>query len=423
MSACSFRRFRWTPTLLKAFSLMAVLGLAGCQKEEKTTAEGPPEPKVDGETVVFAPNAAQLASIAVQTTKARTLAITHVTGRLYWNDDTTVRIFTPVFGRVARVLADVGDAVVVGTPLAELNSPDYAQALANARSAVGNLMAADKAFIRIKGLLAHGYYAQKDVDAAEAAYIAALAERDRSKAVLLDYGGGDKVFSELERAGGNDHPEANAANYAGKEDSTDSHYVVHSPLNGILVDKTINPGQEIRPDFQLASFQPVTNPLFVVSDPTTLWLQVDVAESDIPSLQQGLALRVTCEAYPGKVFDGTIAKIQDTLDPATRTVKVRGVVNNPDKLLKAEMYVLVDVVQDVAKMPQAGVEVPAKALFMKGEDSYLFIEQSPGSYQRRQVKVGIEKDNIVPVFEGVTAGQKVVTEGALLLQALVEPAS
>jgi len=422
MPALSLRRFRLAPALLRSLSLAAIIALAGCHKGDQTKAEGPPDPKVDGDTVVFATNAPQLASIAVQTTSPRTLAITHVTGRLYWNDDATVRIFTPVFGRVAKITADVGDKVAVGTPLAEINSPDYAQALANARTAVGNLMAADKALIRIRGLLAHGYYAQKDVDAAEAAYIAALAERDRSKAVLLDYGGGDKVFSELERAGSNDHPEASVDNYAGKEDSANSYYVVHSPLNGVLVDKSINPGQEIRPDFQLASFQPVTTPLFVVSDPTTLWLQVDIAESDIPSLEQGLALRVSCEAYPGKVFDGTIARIQDTMDPSTRTVKVRGVVNNPDNLLKAEMYVLVDVVQDVAKLPNAGVEVPAKALFMKGEASYLFVERSPGRYERRQVKVGIEKDNIVPVYEGVTAGQKVVTEGALLLQALVEPA-
>jgi cobalt-zinc-cadmium efflux system membrane fusion protein len=70
-----------------------------------------------------------------------------------------------------------------------------------------------------------------------------------------------------------------------------------------------------------------------------------------------------------------------------------------------------------------GVEVPSKALFMKGDDSFVFLEDAPGTYERKLVKVGIEKDNKVPIYEGVNPGQKVVTEGALLLQSLVEPSS
>jgi cobalt-zinc-cadmium efflux system membrane fusion protein len=85
--------------------------------------------------------------------------------------------------------------------------------------------------------------------------------------------------------------------------------------------------------------------------------------------------------------------------------------------------VLADVLADPARAEQAGVEIPAKALFMKGDDSFVFLEESPGRFHRVRVKVGVEQDNKVPVLEGVSAGQKVVIEGALLLQALVEPAS
>jgi cobalt-zinc-cadmium efflux system membrane fusion protein len=87
------------------------------------------------------------------------------------------------------------------------------------------------------------------------------------------------------------------------------------------------------------------------------------------------------------------------------------------------MYVLVDVVEGSAQAGRLGVEVPSKALFMKGDDSFVFLEDSPGTFERKQVKVGIEKDNKVPIYEGISPGQKVVTEGALLLQALVEPSS
>jgi cobalt-zinc-cadmium efflux system membrane fusion protein len=325
------------------------------------------------------------------------MAVTHVTGRLYWNDNSTVRVFTPVAGRVTHIRVDLGQPISAGSPLAEIDSPDFAQALANARTAVGNLAAADKAFSRSKELLAHGAAAAKDVEAAEAAYVAARAERDRAEAVLANYGGSD--------------------------DSTNSVYILRSPIAGVLVDKNINPGQELRADLMLANAPNLFAPSFVVSDPTKLWLQLDVAESDLPSLHQGQHLQISCRAFPGKVFNGAVDRIGDTMDPGTRTVKARGIVDNPDKLLKAEMYVLVDVVEDAAQTGQLGVEVSSKALFMKGDDSFIFLEDSPGTFERKQVKVGIEKDSKVPIYEGISPGQKVVTEGALLLQALVEPSS
>jgi membrane fusion protein, heavy metal efflux system len=385
------------PFLPKWLSLLALAGLLGCGKEKEVTFTPPPDPKVDGEKVVFLTNAPQLDYIAVQAAQPRTIAVTHVTGRLYWNGETTVGVFTPVAGRVTKIMVDLGQSISVGEPLAELVSPDFAQALANARTAVGNLAAADKAYSRSKDLLAHGAAAAKDVEAAEAAYLAALAERDRSEAVLANYGGSDK--------------------------GTNSVYILRSPIAGVLVDKNINPGQELRADLMLANAPNLFAPSFVVSDPTKLWLQLDVAESDLPSLQPGLSLQIHSRSFPDKIFEGVVDRIGATMDPNTRTIKIRGTVNNPDKLLKAEMYVLVDVIQAQSKAGEMGVEVPSKALFMKGDDSFVFLEDAPGTYERKQVKVGIEKDNKVPIYKGVNAGQKVVTEGALLLQSIVEPSS
>jgi cobalt-zinc-cadmium efflux system membrane fusion protein len=385
------------PSLPKWLSLLALAGLLGCGKEESPTFARPPDPKVEGEKVVFLTNAPQLASISVQAAQARAMAVTHVTGRLYWNENTTVGVFTPVAGRVTHIRVDLGQTVSAGSPLAEIESPDFAQALASARAAVGNLAAVDKAFSRSKELLAHGAAAAKDVEAAEAAYVAALAERDRAEAVLANYGGSDK--------------------------STNSVYILRSQIAGVVVDKNINPGQELRADLMLANSPNLFSPSFVVSDPSKLWLQLDVAESDLSSLHPGLSLQIHSRSFPDKIFDGVVDRIGDTMDPSTRAIKVRGIVNNPDKLLKAEMYVLVDVVEDAAKAGLLGVEISSKALFMKGDDSFVFLEDSPGTFQRKQVRVGVEKDNKVPVLEGISPGQKVVIEGALLLQALVEPSS
>lgn len=346
--------------------------------------------------MVFAAGSPQLDSLAVETSQPRTVAIRHLIGRLYWNDDVTVRIFTPVGGRVSAVLADIGQTVSIGASLAEIDSPDFGQALAAARTAVANLAAADKANTRTKDLFAHGAAAQKDVEAAEAAYVAALAERDRAEGVLANYGGSDRGTNEF--------------------------YRLRTPLAGVLVDKNVNPGQELRPDMMLGNVAQVFNPLFTVSDPTKLWLQVDVSEGDLPSLEIGQRIHISSKAFPEKVFDGTVGKIGDAMDPATRTVKVRGVVANPDKLLKAEMYVTVDVVQAADKLTAAGVEIPASAVFMMDSQYYLFVQTAVGHFQRRLVKVGTELDSKVPVFDGLSAGQKVVTGGALLLQAIVNPA-
>ena len=377
--------------------LATVLVGTGCGQEKPATIETPPTFQVTGETVSFATNAPQLAFLTAEPAQARTLAVSHVTGRLYWDGDTTVGVFTPVAGRVTALRAELGQRLEAGAPLAEIDSPDFAQALANARTAVAALAAADKAYTRSQELFAHGAGAAKDVEAAEAAYVAALAERDRSEAVL--------------------------ANYGGRDTSTNSIYTLRSPIAGTLVDKNINPGQELRAALMLANAPNLFAPSFTVSDPSKLWLQVDVAESDLPLLQTGERLRVTTRAFPDRVFDGVLDNIGATMDPATRTVKVRGVVENPDRLLKAEMYVLVDVVQDAARAGALGVEVSAKALFMKGDTAFVFLETAPGTFQRQAVKAGMEMDGKIPIYDGVRPGQNVVTEGALLLQSLVEPAS
>jgi cobalt-zinc-cadmium efflux system membrane fusion protein len=381
---------------MAALCLLTAFTLAGCAKKESTLTSEPPAPQVAGEEVTFAAGSPQLDSLMVETAQPRTMAIRHLTGRLYWNDDVTVRIFTPVAGRVSAVLTDLGSTVSAGTPLAEVDSPDFGQTLASARTAVGNLAAVEKAFTRTKELFGHGAAAQQDVESAEAAYVAALAERDRAEAVLANYGGNDRSTNEI--------------------------YLLRSPLAGVLVDKNINPGQELRPDMMLGNVAQVFNPLFTVSDPTKLWLQVDVPEADLPSLESGQLLRVRCNAFPDKLFEGSVEKIGDTLDPATRTVQVRGAVANPDKLLKAEMYVTVDVAQAADKLGAAGVEIPASAVFTMDNQYYLFMETAPGHFQRQLVKVGTEQDGKIPVFEGISAGQKVVSEGALLLQSIVNPA-
>ena len=108
--------------------------------------------------------------------------------------------------------------------------------------------------------------------------------------------------------------------------------------------------------------------------------------------------------------------ISDALDPSTRTVKVRASVENSSRLLKAEMFVTADVPEN--RPP--GTDVSAKAVFLKGEKHYVFVEAGRGEFLRREIKAGPEHDGKVSVYEGVLPGQRVVTEGCLLLEHLYE---
>jgi cobalt-zinc-cadmium efflux system membrane fusion protein len=372
-------------------ALVCAALVAGCHKEE--TPAPPPEAKVTGETIAFPADSPQLASVSAEAAAPLKLSVTHMTGRLLWNDDATVRVFSPVTGRVTGILATLGQEVSAGTPLARIDSSDFGQAVADARTAEGSLRLAERLLNRSKELLEHGAAAQKDLDNAEAGFVSATSERDRSAARLALYGG-------------------NASGTAA--------YLLRTPLAGVVVEKNINPGQEIRLDQMLANAAPLFSPLFVVSDPSELWVQLDLSELDIASVRVGQDIRIHSRAYPDRIFEGRLESIGDALDPATRAVKVRGVAHNPDKLLKAEMYVTVDVLTESGRSAAAGVEIPAKAVFLKDNQSYLFIEESPGRFERKPVKAGRESDGKTLILDGVTVGQKVVTEGCLLLEAMLE---
>jgi membrane fusion protein, heavy metal efflux system len=375
---------------------LAVLGLGGCSKAPPAAPE-PPAARIEGEKVIYPPDAPQLAYLKVDAAQPRHFALTHLTGRLYLADDATVRIFTPVAGQVTKVDADVGQDVAAGAPLAEITSPDYGQALADARAGEANFTAADRALARARDLFDHGAAARKDVEAAEAAYGAAQAERDRAASRLKLYHGSETGNADV--------------------------YMLRSPVAGVVVEMNINRGQEVRADQMLANATNLFAPLFVVSDPTRLWVQVDASEADLHDVERGQRLDVVSNAFPGKVFRGSVSNIAPELDPSTRTVRIRGVVENPNRLLKAEMYVTVDVVRDESRVAQAGVEVPSKAIFTIDQKSYLFVELAPGQFERREVTTGTEKDGTVPISVGIAAGQRVVTEGSLLLEDVLNPAN
>jgi cobalt-zinc-cadmium efflux system membrane fusion protein len=290
---------------------------------------------------------------------------------------------------VNKVLADIGQTVEKNGALAAVESPDFGQAQSDARKAESALKLAEQSLARERELFAHGAAAQKDVEAAEDAEVEAAAEHSRAVARLAAYGA--------------------------TADSVDEIFTLESPLAGTVVDKRVTPGQEIRPDQMLANIPEVTDPLFVVSDPSHLWILIDATELDVVRLQPGREFTFTARAFPDEVFTGHVDKVSGFIDQDTRTIKVRGSVDNPSGKLKAAMFVNVDLASDAAP----SLCVPAKAVFLKGEKHYVFVEESPGEFARQEVVTGSEQDGRIPIISGLQAGQQVVTEGCILLQQLL----
>ena len=378
---------RWPQILASVGTAVLVLFAAGCGKE--TAAEPTAAATVQGATVAMAESAPQRKALTVEAVTERKVNATHLTGRLVWDDELTVRIFSPVAGRVTAVDVVLGQKIEPGALLARVSSPDFGQAQADVRKANADLILAEHVLKRSRDLQSHGAAPQKDVEAAEDALAAAQAEKERAAARLSLYGGSADVLDGL--------------------------FPLRAPIGGWVVERNINPGQEVRPDQMLGNVPQVFSPLLTISDPTNLWLIVDATEADMGVLKAGQEVYLHAKPYGDREFRGRLDVLGDTLDAATRTVKVRGTVPNPDRLLKAEMYVTVDILTDVT--PTA--EVPAKAVFLKDNKAYVFVEEGR-QFVRRPVKTGAENDGKIGVLEGVKPGERVVTEGCLLLQTLIE---
>jgi cobalt-zinc-cadmium efflux system membrane fusion protein len=363
---------------------------AGCHRQS-VVEEAASDVKVAADRVTIQPQSPKLSSLSVESAEASKGSAVRLNGRLAWDDTVTVRIYTPFAGRVMQILAEPGQLVKKGDPLATVASADYGQAQSEARKAAGDFALAERTLRRVRELLEHGAVPQKDVEAAEADY--------------------QRTQSEIQRAS------SRLAFYNGNTNSVDQVYTLRSPLDGVVVEKNLNPGQEIRPDQMLAGTDRQAAPLFTVTDPSRLWILLDANEADLSSLRVGQSFELRSRTVATRTFGGKIELISDFLDPASRTVKVRGSVDNASRQLKAEMFVTAEILPDGSV---AGADVSARAVFLKGERQFVFVEEGTGIFARREVKAGPEHNGKVLVLEGLKPGQRVVTDGSLLLEQLLQ---
>jgi cobalt-zinc-cadmium efflux system membrane fusion protein len=368
--------------------MAAAVLITGCNSPP--TSSGGSETSISQDSISIPTNSPQLTSLTIEPVRLQAPASVTLAGRLIWDEDATVRVFTPFAGIVRKLFVDLNQPVSKGTPLAEIQSADFVQAQSDARKAESDFRRTERNLARLRDLFDHGAAPRKDLESAEADYTSAQAELERARTRLAIYGVSGVA--------------------------SDPGFLLPSPLEGVLVERNITPGQEVRPDQMLANMPQYTAPLFVVTDPSRLWIQIDATEVDLPFLRQGCELTFTSRAFPDQSFTGRVDTVSAFIDPSTRTIKVKGAVDNSQRLLKAEMFVSVN----LPGQGESRTSVPAKAVFLKGEKHYVFVEEHPGQFVRQEVRTGAEQDGSVFIVAGIQPGQRVVTDGCVLLQQILK---
>jgi cobalt-zinc-cadmium efflux system membrane fusion protein len=198
----------------------------------------------------------------------------------------------------------------------------------------------------------------------------------------------------------------------------DQAYEFKTSLGGVVVEKNINPGAELRSDQMLANVPQLAAPMFVITDPARLWVQIAVPERDQGRVRPGQAFVVRSLSLPDESFAGHVEVVSDSLDPTTRTIKVRGTLPNSERRLKAEMFVKVEFTLE----PEHGTEVPARAVFLHGDKRCVLVEDGPWRYSRHEVSVSSEQSGRIILTQGLMPGQRVVVDSALLLEQVLEEA-
>ncbi|HVT45270.1 MAG TPA: efflux RND transporter periplasmic adaptor subunit [Thermoanaerobaculia bacterium] len=176
---------------------------------------------------------------------------------------------------------------------------------------------------------------------------------------------------------------------------------IASPASGFVMTKNAIEGGRIT----------AGEPLFEIADLDRVWIFADVYESELAFARIGAAAKVTLSYLPGRTFEGKVTFVTPTVDPMTRTAKVRIEVDNRDHSLKPDMFADV-LIEEPARMVTA---VPESAVMSTGKRSVLFVIGEGGTFEPREVETGVRSDRFVEIRSGVEPGEKVATQANFLI--------
>lgn len=339
---------------------MKGLTMESIQKEGKMQEVAP-------STVQISPERQQLIGVKVGTVEIKSLEkVIRTVGRVDYDEKRIVTVSTKVGGWIEELYVDfTGKYVHQGEPLLTLYSPE--------------LVATQEEFLlalRAKRDLAKSPFAEV------ASSGESLAESARRRLKLWDIT--DDQINALETSG------------QAKKTLT-----LYSPFSGFVLEKSAYKGMSIMPGMTL----------YKLADLAVVWVIADIYEYELPFVHLGQQASVQLVSLPGETFTGKAIYIYPSLNPETRTAKVRFEFPNPHGRLKPEMYANVEI---KVRLGQRLV-VPEGAVIDTGVRQMVIIDKGSGYFEPREVKVGTKVDNDYEVIKGLKAGERVVTSANFLI--------
>ena len=327
-----------------------------------------------------------------------------VPGKIAFNGEKVTSVLSQFSGRIVRLDATVELTVKAGQVSGTIDTPDivgiqsdYQQSLTAERSARTTLDLATRTRERNERLAKAEAIPQRDLQQSQADESRAADDLKRAESAIaaargrLQSAGLKEV--EIERLGSG----TTAVNRL---------MPILAPISGTIIERKAGVGQVVQAG--------TGDPLFMIADLSTVWINADVYEDQLARIHQGESMKVTTPAYPNESFTARVDQIGSTIDPDKHTVAVRCVVGNPAHRLKPGMFA--NVVLSAAATIEV-LTVPSSAIVAEGDQRSVFVEESPGRYIKRAVEIGDEINGATIVRSGLKEGDRVVVRGGLLISA------
>jgi membrane fusion protein, heavy metal efflux system len=360
----------------------AVAFSSGCSKREE-----PHSTPVTVANVTL--TAAQRQNIHVYTVgSSRFHRTVETTGVVDFDNDQATSVLSPISGPVSRLFVSLGQPVKKGEPLAAVDSPDFATAMSAYQKALATAKTDRRLADLDHDLLQHDGVPQKEAAQAETDALNAEADRDAALQELVSLNVPEETIKDIQRGRAISHAEG----------------MIRSPIAGTVVEKLITPGELLSAG---------TTPCFTVANLSRVWVMAQIFGSDLTSVSLGDSAEVV-GGTGSKNLAGKVDNISALVDPDTRSVPVRVVVDNPGDLLKKQMYVRVRI---ESREESSGLLIPVAAVLRDEENlPFVYVVQSDGSFARRHVTLGGRTGDQYDIPEGLEAGNQIVVDGGLFLQ-------
>jgi len=307
-----------------------------------------------------------------------------VAGQIDFDENRVARIGATVTGRVASMTANIGQTVARGTVLAQITSTELSsQQLAYVRARSSNDLNR-RSVERARTLFAAGVISQAELQRRESEYQVTSAEMRAAADQLRLLGLSGAALGQL-----------------GAQGAVHSASQVSSTMKGVVVERSLALGQVVQPSDQL----------FVVADLSTVWAVAQVPEQQVRFVHAGQQVALDIPALGGEKREGRLLYVGQVVDPKTRTVLVRTMLDNADGRLKPSMLATMLVQSD----PVNRLTIPASAVVRENNEDHVFVAQGGNRYRLKPVKLGEESKGRRPVLSGLSAQDRVVAEGAFHL--------